>query len=152
MGGEPSRAPRRFALVVSRYHDFVTDRLETGARDALSAAGVPAGSVEVLHVPGAFEIPQVARRAASTGRFAGIVCLGCLIRGETPHFDVIAGAVANGITEAAADSGVPITFGVLTTNTVEEALARAAPGPANKGFEAAAAVLDMADLLESMER
>ncbi|OFW29928.1 MAG: 6,7-dimethyl-8-ribityllumazine synthase [Acidobacteria bacterium RIFCSPLOWO2_02_FULL_65_29] len=136
----------RIALVVSNYHDFVTDRLQAGALAALSAAGVEAAAVTVLHVPGAFEIPFAARKAAETGRFAAIVCLGCLIKGATPHFDFIASAVAHGLTDAAGATGVPMAFGVLTTNSVEEALERAGEGSANKGWEAATAALQMAEL------
>jgi 6,7-dimethyl-8-ribityllumazine synthase len=134
----------KVAIVVSRYHDFVTDKLEKGARAALGEAGVAENDVTIVRVPGAFEIPQAASRAASTGTFDAVVCLGCLIRGETPHFDVIAAAVAQGITSAALASGVPMSFGVLTTNSAEEALARAGDGPANKGREAAAAAVEMA--------
>ena len=136
----------RIALVVSNYHDFVTDRLQAGALAALSVAGVEADAVTVLHVPGAFEIPFAARKAAETGRFAAIVCLGCLIKGATPHFDFIASAVAHGLTDAAGATGVPMAFGVLTTNSVEEALERAGEGSANKGWEAATAALQMAEL------
>jgi 6,7-dimethyl-8-ribityllumazine synthase len=136
----------RVALVVSRYHAFVTDRLEAGARAALREAGVAAGEVETFPVPGAFELAQAARRVAESGEWAAVVCLGCVIRGETPHFDYIAQAAAQGIMRAAQATGVPITFGVLTTNTAEEALARAGDGGANKGREAALAAFDMAGL------
>lgn len=136
----------RYAVIVSNYHDFVTDRLQAGALAALFAAGVEADAVTVLHVPGAFEIPFAARKAAETGRFAAIVCLGCLIKGATPHFDFIASAVAHGLTDAAGATGVPMAFGVLTTNSVEEALERAGEGSANKGWEAATAALEMAEL------
>jgi 6,7-dimethyl-8-ribityllumazine synthase len=136
----------RVAIVVSRFNDFVTDRLLDGARAALGDAGVGAGDMEVLHVPGAFEIPMAAQRIAETGKVDAVVCLGCLIRGATPHFEYIASACANGITAAAASTGVPMSFGVLTTNSAEEALERAAPGPSNKGREAADAALEMARL------
>jgi 6,7-dimethyl-8-ribityllumazine synthase len=136
----------RIAIVQSKYHDFVTDRLHTGAMAALAAAGVPPHDVTLLKVPGAFEIPFAARRAAETQRFDAVICLGCLIRGETPHFEFIASAVAHGLTDAAAVTGVPIAFGVLTTNSVEEALERAGEGSSNKGWEAAAAAIDMATL------
>jgi 6,7-dimethyl-8-ribityllumazine synthase len=145
-------AQYRFAVVVSNYHDFVTDRLQAGALAALTAAGVAADEVTILRVPGAFEIPQAARHAAQTGRFHAIVCLGCLIRGATPHFDYIASAVAHGLTDAAGATGVPMAFGVLTTNSVEEALERAGEGPANKGWEAARAALDMAEVVENLSR
>jgi 6,7-dimethyl-8-ribityllumazine synthase len=136
----------RFALVVSRYHAFVTERLEAGARAALEDAGIPGADVVTFAVPGAYELAQAAARIASTGAWSGVVCLGCLIRGETPHFDYIAQAASNGIMLAAQMTQVPVSFGVLTTNTAEEALARAGDGPSNKGHEAATAALDMARL------
>lgn len=142
----------RIALVVSRYNAFVTDRLEAGARGMLVDAGVVSSSIETFTVPGAFELPQAASRLAQTGEWSAIVCLGCLIRGETPHFDFIADATANAIMRAAQDTGVPIAFGVLTTNTPEEALARAGDGETNKGREAATAALDMARLYERIDR
>ena len=136
----------RVAIVVSRFNDFVTERLLEGARAALSDAGIAAADIEVLHVPGAFEIPMAAQRIAEGGKVAAVICLGCLIRGATPHFEYIASACAQGITAAAATTGVPMSFGVLTTNSAEEALERAAPGPSNKGREAAEAALEMARL------
>ena len=126
----------RFALVVSKYNDFVTDRLQAGALAALSSAGVAPADVTVVRVPGAFEIPLAAQHAAESGRFDAVVCLGCLIRGETPHFELIAAAVAHGLTDAAA----------------AEALARAGDGPANKGHEAAVAAIEMADVLAEVTR
>ena len=138
----------RVAIVVSRFNDFVTGRLLDGARAALADAGVAGADIEILHVPGAFEIPMAAQRVAETGKINAVVCLGCLIRGETPHFEYIAAACAHGITAAAASTGVPMSFGVLTTNSAEEALERAAAGPSNKGREAAEAALDMARLFE----
>ena len=140
----------RIAIVVSRFNEFVTDRLLAGAEEALRQAGVASGDVEVLRVPGAFELPIAAQRVAETGRVAAVVCLGCLIRGATPHFEYIASACAHGITAAAAATGVPMTFGVLTTNSVEEAVARAVPGEGNKGREAALAALEMARLLGTL--
>ena len=136
----------RVAIVVSRFNDFVTERLLEGAQAALREAGIPDAGIEVLRVPGAFEIPMAAQRIAESGKVAAVVCLGCLIKGATPHFEYISSACAHGITAAAASTGVPMAFGVLTTNSVEEALERAAPGPANKGREAAEAALEMARL------
>jgi 6,7-dimethyl-8-ribityllumazine synthase len=136
----------RVAIVVSRFNDFVTERLLEGARAALADAGVAAADIQILHVPGAFEIPMAAQRVAESGKVNAVVCLGCLIRGATPHFEFIASACAHGITAAAATTGVPMSFGVLTTNSAEEALERAAPGPSNKGREAADAALEMARL------
>jgi 6,7-dimethyl-8-ribityllumazine synthase len=136
----------RVGIVVSSYHDFVTKRLHDGALAALSAVGVTGDAVVVASVPGAFEIPQAAGRLAATGQVDGVIGLGCLIRGETPHFDFIAAAVAQGLTSASLQSGLPMAFGVLTTNSVEEALARAGEGVSNKGWEAAEAVLSMMKL------
>lgn len=136
----------RVAIVVARFNDFVTGRLLEGARAALADAGVAAADIEVVQVPGAFEIPMAAQRVAEAGKVNAVVCLGCLIRGATPHFEFIAAACAHGITAAAASTGVPMSFGVLTTNSAEEALERAAPGPANKGREAAEAAVEMARL------
>jgi 6,7-dimethyl-8-ribityllumazine synthase len=137
----------RFAIVVARFNDFITDRLLAGALEALSAAAIGSDDVTVLRVPGSYEIPIAAQRAAETGRFDAVICLGCLIRGETPHFDYIAHAVSHGLTHAAAATGVPMAFGVLTTNSAEEALARVPTGPGNKGWEAAMAGVEMATLL-----
>jgi len=134
----------RFALVRSRFNPEVTERLRDGAIEALTVAGAALDAIEVFDVPGAYEIPFAARLAARTGRFDAVVCLGCLIRGATPHFEYIASAVSHGITAAAGEIGVPMAFGVLTTNTPEEALERAAPDRSNKGWEAASAAIEMA--------
>ena len=142
----------RFALVVSKYNDFVTDRLQAGALAALSSAGVAPSDVTVVRVPGAFEIPLAALHAAESGRFDAIVCLGCLIKGETAHFEYISSAVSHGLTEAAAATGVPMAFGVLTTNSIEEALARAGEGSGNKGHEAAVAAIEMAEVVAQLTR
>ncbi len=136
----------RIAIVVARFNDFITDRLLEGATASLADAGVSGEAVEVVRVPGAFEIPMAAQRVAEAGQVEAVICLGCLIRGATPHFEYIASACAHGITAAAAATGVPMAFGVLTTNSAEEALERVAPGPAHKGREAAEAALEMARL------
>jgi 6,7-dimethyl-8-ribityllumazine synthase len=146
VAGSTNGAGLKFAVVVSRFNDFVTDRLQTGALAALASAGVAADDVSVIKVPGAFEIPFAARQAASLGDVAAVICLGCLIRGATPHFEYISSACAHGISQAALATGVPMTFGVLTTNSVEEALERAVDGPTNKGWEAALAAVEMATL------
>ena len=138
-----------FAVVVSKYHDFITARLEAGALAALQAAGA-GDAVTIVRVPGAFEIPQAARCAAESGRFHAVVCLGCLIKGETPHFDFIASAVSQGLMDASGDTGVPMAFGVLTTDTWEQAEERAGSGRDNKGFEAAAAAIEMARLFRRL--
>jgi 6,7-dimethyl-8-ribityllumazine synthase len=141
----------RVAIVVSRFNDLVTDRLLAGAEQALRDAGVAASDVSILRVPGAFEIPITAQRVAESSRVDAVVCLGCLIRGATPHFDFIASACAHGILAAAAATGVPMTFGVLTTNTLDEALERAAAGDANKGREAALAAVDLIRTLKAFD-
>ena len=142
----------RFAVIVSKYNDFVTDRLQAGALAALESAGAARDAVTVVRVPGAFEIPLAAQHAAASGRFDAVVCLGCVIRGETPHFDYICSAVAHGLTAGAAATRVPMAFGVLTTNSAEEALARAADGRGNKGFEAAVAAIEMAEVAARLAR
>jgi 6,7-dimethyl-8-ribityllumazine synthase len=150
--GSGRAAGFRFAVVVSKYNDFVTDRLQTGALEALATAGVNRDEVVVVRVPGAYELPLAAQHAAESGRFDAVVCLGSLIRGETPHFEYISSAVSQGLTTAAAATGIPITFGVLTTNSVEEALARAGDGPTNKGYEAAMAAIEMAEVVAQLTR
>jgi 6,7-dimethyl-8-ribityllumazine synthase len=142
----------RIALVVSDYHAFITSGLEAGARAALGDEGITGDGVERFPVPGAYELAQAAQRVAETGQFDAVICLGCLIRGETPHFDYIAQAAAHGIMRAAQATGVPIAFGVLTTNTADEAMARATEGPGNKGREAAVAALAMARLYDGIDR
>jgi 6,7-dimethyl-8-ribityllumazine synthase len=133
----------RIAIVVSQFNEFVTTRLRDGALAQLREAGVDEAGVRVVDVPGAFEVPQMAKLLAAAGTYDGIVCLGCLIRGATPHFEYISSAVAHGIMSAALDTGVPMSFGVLTVTDVEDALERAVDGPSNKGREAAQAVLDL---------
>jgi len=145
--GTPAATGLRVAIVVSRYHDFVTDRLQAGALGALDAAGVPEANITVVRVPGAFEIPVAAQHVAASARYDAIVCLGCVIRGATPHFEYISAAVSNGLTAAAAATGVPMSFGVLTTNSVEEALERAGEGKSNKGWEAAVSAVEMATVI-----
>jgi len=142
----------RVALVVSTYHDTITDRLAHGARAALAAAGIAAPDIEQLDVPGAYEIPFGARTAAASGRVGAVVCLGCLVKGETPHFDYIASAVAHGLMQASLAQGVPMAFGVLTVNSMDEAVARVPDGPGNKGYEAAVAAVTMAQLAQGWQR
>jgi 6,7-dimethyl-8-ribityllumazine synthase len=141
----------RVAIVVSRFNDFVTELLLKGAQEALRETGIADEDVRLLRVPGAFEIPIAAQRVAESSRVDAVVCLGCLIRGATPHFEYIASACAHGITAAAAATGVPMTFGVLTTNSIEEAYERAVPGDGNKGREAALAAVELVRALQSLE-
>jgi 6,7-dimethyl-8-ribityllumazine synthase len=132
----------RLAVVVSKFNRAVTDRLLAGAREAASASGAELGDADVYPVPGAFELPLVAARLAKSGRYDAVVCLGAVIRGETPHFDYVCEQAAAGIQRVALDTGVPAAFGVLTTDTVEQAMARAGGDAGNKGYEAVVAVLD----------
>ena len=140
----------RFALVVSRFNDEITSKLSIGAHAALAEAGVATGDVEEYPVTGAYELPQAARAVAETGRFDAVVALGCVIRGDTPHFDYICAAAAHGLMAAAGDTGVPMAFGVLTTDTAAQAVARAGDGRDNKGFEAASAAIEMARLFREL--
>lgn len=140
----------RFAIVVSRFNEEITEGLLQGARELLAEASVPDENVTVIRVPGAFEIPIAAQRLGESGEYDAIVCLGCLIKGDTMHFEYIADAASHGIAQAAAATGVPMAFGVLTTLTEEQAVARSTNGPDNKGREAAAAALEMAKLFRKL--
>ena len=140
----------RFALVVSSFNKGISDGLLRGARAALADAGVHSADVTVVYVPGAFEIPLAARRLARSGRYDAVVCLGCVIKGETMHFEYIASAVSLGIMAVSADTGIPVTFGVLTTLTEQQATARSADDSDNKGREAALAAVEMAAILREI--
>ncbi len=141
---------RRFALVVSRFNETVSERLLSGALDALRRHGVADDAITVARVPGAFEIPVIAKRLAASGRFDAVVGLGAVIRGATAHFEHVANAVSQGLLRASLDTEVPIAFGVLTTDTVEQAVERAGAKSGNKGFEAALVALEMADLVRRL--
>ncbi|MBI4524742.1 MAG: 6,7-dimethyl-8-ribityllumazine synthase [Deltaproteobacteria bacterium] len=136
----------RIGIIVSRFNSFVTDKLLTGALEALESHGGEEESIEIVRVPGAFEIPLAARKMAASGRYDALVCLGAVIRGDTPHFEYIAAEAARGIGNAMMTFTIPIAFGVLTTNNVEQALERAGSGKGNKGFEAALTAVEMANL------
>jgi len=150
-GGLEARG-RRFAVVVSRFNQPVTSRLLDGALAAFGRGGVDDGDLEVVWAPGAFEIPLVAQRLARSEQFDAVVCLGAVIRGETAHFDYVAGECARGVQEVALETGVPCLFGVLTTDTLEQALDRAGGAHGNKGWDAAMAAMEMAGLLESLPK
>ena len=149
--GAPRAGANRFAVVVSRFNAEVTDGLLAGALSALDAAGVTADARTIVRVPGAFELPVTAQRLAESGRFDAVVCLGCLIKGDTMHFEYLAEAVSQGLSRVALDSGVPVAFGVLTTLTDEQALERARPGEGNKGAEVARAAIEMASLFRALD-
>jgi 6,7-dimethyl-8-ribityllumazine synthase len=134
------------AIAVSRFNTLITERLLAGACEGLSAQGVPASRVTVAWVPGSFELPYAAQRFAETGRYDAVVCLGCVIKGETDHNEYINHATATGLQEVGARTGVPAIFGVVTVNSLEQALARAGEGSTNKGYEAALAAVTMANL------
>jgi len=142
---------RRFAVVASRFNELITDRLIDGALGCLAEHGVQPDDVDVVRVPGAFELPAATAALLRVGRHDGVVVLGCVIRGETPHFDFVAGEAARGIQALAVDEGVAIGFGVLTTDTQAQAVARAGGDRGNKGWEAALTTLEMADLLGQLE-
>jgi len=143
---------KRFALVASRFNEIITSRLISGAEDCLLRHGARPEDVELYRVPGSFEIPLVAGKVAASGRFHAVVCLGAIIRSETPHFDFVAAQVARGTGRVALDSGVPVIFGVITTDTVEQAVDRAGGRSGNRGAEAALAAIEMANLLELVEQ
>lgn len=145
--GFTGQGPRRFAIVAARFNEAISERLVDGAREAFEAAKIPAEDVEVHWVPGSFELPQAASLLAARGGYAAIVCVGCVIRGETPHFDFVAGEAAAGIREVGVRTGVPTTFGVITALTEEQARARAGGAVGNRGAEAAEAALEMAEFV-----
>jgi 6,7-dimethyl-8-ribityllumazine synthase len=140
----------RFAIVVARFNSFVTERLLAGALDALARTGCGESDIEIVKVPGSWEMPVVARELAAQKRHDAIICLGAVIRGDTPHFDYVAGEAAKGLGQVAAQTGVPVAFGVLTCNTLEQAIDRAGAKGGNKGFDAAMTAVEMADLLRRL--
>ncbi|HUJ96187.1 MAG TPA: 6,7-dimethyl-8-ribityllumazine synthase [Terriglobales bacterium] len=141
---------RRFAIVVSRFNEFITDRLLRSAYNALLRTGAKEKDIEIVRVPGSFEIPSAARALAETGKYDAIICLGCLLRGATAHYDVIVNEVTRGIGQSAQETGVPHAFGVLTCDTLEQAIDRAGLKMGNKGFEAALAAVEMASLKKAI--
>src|SRR5438876_12205961 len=148
--GDLSAKGLRFAIIVGRFNSFVTDRLLAGALDALTRSGCPQENIEIVKVPGSWEMPVVARELARAKRYDAIVALGAVIRGDTPHFDYVAGEAARGLGQIAAQTGVPVAFGVLTCNTLEQAIDRAGAKGGNKGFDAAMTAVEMADLLRRL--
>jgi 6,7-dimethyl-8-ribityllumazine synthase len=147
----PVRNPR-IAVVASRFNRFIVEQLVAGVRDALDRRGVDSDNQTLVWVPGAFELPLVTARLAASDRFDAVIALGAVIRGGTPHFDYVAGTCANGLARVALDANVPVIFGVLTTDDVEQALERAGTGEGNKGFDAAITALEMIDTLHAVQR
>jgi 6,7-dimethyl-8-ribityllumazine synthase len=150
--GKLNGAGLRVALVCSRFNDLITTRLVVGARDGLVRHGVDPSSISEAWVPGAFELPLVARRLAGSGEYDAVVCLGAVIRGATGHYEHVAGQCAAGIQRAQLDTGIPVIFGVLTTETIEQAIERAGTKAGNKGFDAAVAAIEMVDLLRQLPK
>jgi 6,7-dimethyl-8-ribityllumazine synthase len=144
--GKLNAAGRRFAVVVSRFNAFITERLLQGTMDGLTRSGAKMKNIQIIRVPGSFEIPSAARALAETKKYDAIVCLGCVLRGDTAHYDVVVNEVARGVGQSAQESGVPHAFGVLTCETLEQAIDRAGLKMGNKGFEAALAAVEMANL------
>jgi 6,7-dimethyl-8-ribityllumazine synthase len=150
--GQLTAAGLRFAIVVSRFNSFVTDRLLAGAMDALTRTGGDADLIDVVKAPGSWEIPLVAAELARGKRYDAVICLSAIIRGDTPHFDYLAAEAAKGLAHVSQETGVPVAFGVLTTNTLEQAIDRAGAKGGNKGFDAAMSAIEMANLLRALRQ
>ena len=150
MKGDLNPSGLRFAIVVSQFNSFITDRLLRGALDALESAGTPEQQIEVLRVPGSFEIPLIAKKLAATGRFDALICIGCILRGETSHYDYVCSETARGIQLAQLDTGIPMVFCVLTCDTLEQAIDRAGLKGGNKGYQAGLAAIEMGTLLRKL--
>ncbi len=149
--GRLSAEGARFGVIVSRFNTFITERLLEGALDALLRMGATPGSITVVRTPGSWEIPLTAKKLAESGAFDAVICLGAVIRGGTPHFDYVANEVSKGIASVSLSSGIPIVFGVLTTDSIEQAVERAGTKMGNKGFEAAEAAIEMVNLYRSLD-
>ena len=148
--GQLSVDGQRFAIVVSRFNEFITSKLLSGAIDALKRHGCADESITVVHVPGAFELPFMAKKLAESGLYDAVICLGCVIRGQTPHFEYVAGQAARGIAEVGLATGVPTTFGVITADTLEQAVERAGAKAGNKGVDAALSAIELVNLLRQL--
>jgi 6,7-dimethyl-8-ribityllumazine synthase len=148
--GELQAKGLKFAVIVSRFNDFITGRLLEGAVDALLRHGTKEEDIDVIKVPGAFEIPLAAKKAASKGAYNAVICLGTVIRGATPHFDYVAAEVSKGVATVSLETGVPIAFGVITSDTIEQAVERAGTKSGNKGFDAAMTAIEMAQVLKKI--
>jgi 6,7-dimethyl-8-ribityllumazine synthase len=149
--GKISAEGLRFAIIVSRFNDFISSKLVEGAMDALKRHGASEEKISLVKVPGSFEIPLVAKRLAEAGKFDGIICLGAVIRGATPHFDYVAAEVSKGIAAVALETNTPVTFGVLTTDSLEQAIERAGSKSGNKGWDAAMAAMEMVNLFKKLD-
>jgi 6,7-dimethyl-8-ribityllumazine synthase len=150
--GSLSSTGLKFAIVVARFNSFITDRLLTGALDAFVRTGLPEEEIEIIRIPGAWEMPVTVKALLAQERHHGVVCLGAVIRGDTPHFDYVAGECAKGLAQISLETGVPVAFGVLTTNSVEQAIDRAGAKGGNKGFDAAMTAIEMANLMIELSK
>lgn len=150
--GKISAEEKRFAVIVSRFNDFISDRLMAGALDALDRHGARDEDIDIVKVPGSFEIPLMAKKMAEKEKYHAVICLGAVIRGSTPHFDYVSAEVSKGIALVGLESGVPVIFGVVTTDTLEQAIERAGAKAGNKGWAAAVAAMEMANLIDSVEK
>ncbi len=148
--GELQAKGLKFAIVVSRFNDFITSKLLDGAKDALLRHGAKEEDIDIARVPGSFEIPLIAKKLASKGTYNAVICLGTVIRGATPHFEYVAAEVAKGIAAASMETGVPIAFGVITADTIEQAVERAGTKSGNKGWDAAITAIEMAQLIKKL--
>jgi len=149
--GQLSAEGFRFGIIVSRFNDFISSRLVEGAMDALLRHGATEEQVSIIKVPGAFEIPLTAKKLAESGRYDAVICLGAVIRGSTPHFDYVAAEVSKGIANVSLESRIPVTFGVLTTDNLEQAIERAGSKSGNKGYDGAMAAIEMVNLFKELE-
>lgn len=143
---------KKFALIVSRFNDFITEKLANGAIDALRRSGAKDEDIDVVKVPGAFEIPLIAKKVAKTGRYNAIICIGAVIRGATPHFEYVSAEVSKGVAMVGLESEVPIIYGIVTTDTIEQAIERAGTKAGNKGWSAAISAIEMANLIEVVSK
>ncbi len=148
--GGLSAQGRKFALLVSRFNDFITEKLTGGAMDALLRCGAAEADIVVVKVPGAFEIPLLAKKLAQSGKYHAVICLGAVIRGATPHFDYVSSEVSKGIAQVSMESQVPVIFGIITADTIEQAIERAGTKAGNKGWDAAVSAIEMANLMEQL--
>ena len=150
--GKISGGGKKFGVIVSRFNDFISDRLLNGALDALARHGTNDEDIDIVKVPGSFEIPLIAKKMAQRQKYHAIICLGAVIRGSTPHFEYVSSEVSKGIASVSLESGVPVIFGVITTDTLEQAIERAGSKSGNKGWSAAVAAMEMAHLVDAVDR
>lgn len=148
--GELNAAEKKFAIVVSRFNDFLTAKLKDGAIDCLIRHGAKADDIAIVWVPGSFELPPAANRVASSGKYDAVICVGALVRGQTPHFDIIASEIAKGIAKIGMESSIPVVFGVVTADTLEQAIERAGTKQGNRGFDAAMSAIEMVNLYSNI--